>query len=130
MRGDSILVVGSENWLDDNAIDLEKYQTLRIVLAAPNFWNVKSPHYKSFEKKFIRSHGRVANNVVRMGYELMLFLGNQLKTNGVYFQDGLAKAGILPGYIGEGFDYRTSRDNQVVPFITFKKGELTLIEKR
>lgn len=130
MRGDSVLVMGSENWLDDNAIDLEKYQTLRIVLASPNFWDVKRPHYKAFEKKFLRKHGRTASNVARMGYELMLFIGNQLKTNGVYFQDGLSKTGVVPGYLGEGFDYRFSRDNQVIPFTTFKRGELTLIEKR
>lgn len=130
MRGDSVLVIGSENWLDDNAIDLEKYQTLKIALASPNYWDVKRPHYKAFEKKFLRTHGRVATNVARMGYELMLFVGNQLKTNGVYFQEGLSQSGILPGYLGQGFDYRATRDNQVVPFSTFKKGEITLIEKR
>jgi hypothetical protein len=60
----------------------------------------------------------------------MMFVGHQLKKNGVYFQDGLSEAGIIPGYIGEGFDYRFGRDNQVVPFSTFKRGEYTLIEKR
>jgi tetratricopeptide (TPR) repeat protein len=130
MRGDSVMVVGSESWLDDNAIDLEKYQTLGIVLTSPNHWDVKKPHYKTFDKKFLREHGRVASNVARMGYELMMFLGHQLKTNGVYFQDGLVQAGVLPGYLGEGFDYRFSRDNQVIPFTTFKRGELILIEKR
>lgn len=130
MRGDSVRVVGSESWLDDNAIDLEKYQALKIALTSPNYWDVKRPHYKAFEKKFLYTHGRLATNVARMGYELILFLGNQLMTNGVYFQEGLRQAGILPGYLGQGFDYRASRDNQLVPFTTFKKGELTLIEKR
>jgi tetratricopeptide (TPR) repeat protein len=130
MRGDSVLVLGSESWLDDNAIDLEKYQTLRIALSAPNHWDVKKAQYKAFDKKFLRAHGRVASNVARMGYELMMFVGHQLKMNGVYFQEGLAQAGVLPGYLGEGFDYRFSRDNQVIPFTTFKRGELTLIEKR
>jgi hypothetical protein len=91
---------------------------------------VKKPYYKTFDKKFLREHGRVASNVARMGYELMMFLGHQLKTNGVYFQEGLMQAGVLPGYLGEGFDYRFSRDNQVIPFTTFKRGELILIEKR
>jgi hypothetical protein len=130
MRGDSVLVLGSEGWLDDNAIDLEKYQTLSIVLSAPNYWDVKKSQYKAFDKKFLKEHGRIASNVARMGYELMMFLGHQLKTNGVYFQDGLVQAGVLPGYLGEGFDYRFSRDNQVIPFTTFKRGELILIEKR
>lgn len=129
-RGDSTLLVGSENWLDDNAIDFEKYQAMGIVLAAPNFMAYQAPGYKAFEKKFLRAHGRSASNLARMGYEFMLFTGNQLKKNGVYFQAGLSESGVLPGYLGQGFDYRYSHDNQVVPFITFRKGELTMIEKR
>lgn len=129
-RGDSTLLVGSENWLDDNAIDFEKYQAMGIVLAAPNFMAYQTSGYKAFEKKFLRAHGRSASNLARMGYEFMLFTGNQLKKNGVYFQAGLSESGVLPGYLGQGFDYRYSHDNQVVPFITFRKGELTMIEKR
>jgi predicted negative regulator of RcsB-dependent stress response len=129
-RGDSVMVIGSENWMDDNAIEYDKYQTLGVVLTSPNYMNLYKPHYKAFEKKFLRTHGRTATDVVRMGYELMLFLGHQLKKNGVYFQDGLSQAGILPGYLSEGFDYRYGHDNQLIPFITFRKGEIHLIEKR
>ncbi len=129
MRGDSVLVIGSENWLDDNAIDLEKYQSLGIVLAAPNFCSFKKTDYKIFQRRFIQEHSRLPGNIARMGYEFMLFIGNQLKSNGVYFQEALTH-GVLPGYLSEGFDYRYNRDNQVVPFTTIKKGEYTLIEKR
>jgi hypothetical protein len=129
-RGDSTLLIGSENWLDDNAIDFEKYQAMGIILAAPNFTAFRNPAFKAFELQFLRKHGRTATNVARMGYEFMLFTGNQLKKNGVYFQSGLNEAGVLPGYLGQGFDYRYSHDNQVVPFITFKGGELNMIEKR
>jgi predicted negative regulator of RcsB-dependent stress response len=129
-RGDSVMVIGSENWMDDNAIEYDKYQTLGVVMTSPNYMNLHKPHYKAFDRKFLRTHGRTATNVARMGYELMLFLGHQLKKNGVYFQDGLSQAGVLPGYLSEGFDYRFGHDNQLIPFVTFKKGELYLIEKR
>jgi hypothetical protein len=129
-RGDSVKVVGSENWLDDNAIDLDKYEVLKIVLTSPNFVSVANPNYKRFENRFINLHGRPVSNVARMGYEFMLFVGHQLKTNGVYFQQGLNDAGLLPGYLSQGFNYTNSRDNQVVPFVTFRKGELVLLEKR
>jgi hypothetical protein len=129
-RNDSVLLIGSENWLDDNAIDLDKYESMGIVLAAPNYVSTGNLHDKVFERKFLRKHGRSASPVARMGYEFMMFVGNQLKTNGVYFQDGLNQAGVLPGYIGQGFDYRNSRDNQLVPYIGFRKGQLNLIEKR
>lgn len=129
-RGDSVMVVGSENWLDDNTLDFDKFESLKIVLTAPNYVPTITSNYKAFEYKFLRTHGRPASRFAQMGYELMLFVGQQLKTNGVYFQNGLAESGILPGYIGQGFDYRAARDNQVVPFIIFKKGQLVLIEKR
>jgi hypothetical protein len=129
-RNDSVIVIGSENWIDDNAIEYEKYQSLGIVMSAPNFRKPTNLHAKAFERKFMLKHGRLASTMARMGYELMMFMGHQLKANGVYFQDGLTNSGILPGYVGEGFDYRFGRDNQVVPFTTFKQGEYILIEKR
>jgi ABC-type branched-subunit amino acid transport system substrate-binding protein len=130
-RNDSTMVIGTENWLDDNAIDLDKYETLGIVMAAPNFVaTAKNPAYKAFEHKFMKIHGRPAPSAALRGYEFMLFVGNQLKQNGVYFQQALRSGGVLPGYLGQGFDYRYSRDNGLVPFIAFQKGQLTLIEKR
>jgi hypothetical protein len=125
-----VIVVGSENWIDDNAIEYDKYQSLGLVMAAPNYWKRSTANAKVFERKFMLKHGRIASNMARLGYELMLFAGQQLKTNGVYFQDGLANSGVLPGYVGEGFDYRFGRDNQVVPFAVFKQGEYILMEKR
>jgi tetratricopeptide (TPR) repeat protein len=129
-RGDSIRLVGSENWIDDTAIDPEKFQTLNIALTAPNFANPAKAEFRKFFKKFVRTHGRSPSAVARMGYEFMLFFGTQLKTNGVFFQDGLSKAGILPGYLFEGFNYQNDRNNELIPFIAFKKGELILVEKR
>jgi hypothetical protein len=78
----------------------------------------------------MKIHGRPAPSAALRGYEFMLFVGNQLKQNGVYFQQALRSGGVLPGYLGQGFDYRYSRDNGLVPFIAFQKGQLTLIEKR
>jgi hypothetical protein len=129
-RGDSIKVVGSENWLDDTAIDPEKYQTLHIALTAPNYADPSRQAYRQFFTRFIRRHGRAPSSFAAMGYELMLFFGNQLKKNGVFFQDGLSKTGPLPGYIFEGYNYQYTRDNALVPFISVQKGQLSLLEKR
>lgn len=129
-RADSTILVGSENWLDDNVVEFDKYQTLGIILTSPNYHKSTDADLKAFERRYLRTHGRQASNMARLGFELMMFVGNQLHKNGVYFQEGLQKAGIIPGYISEGFDYRFGRDNQLVPFTTFKGGEQTLLEKR
>jgi ABC-type branched-subunit amino acid transport system substrate-binding protein len=129
-RGDSIMVVGSENWIDDTAVAFEKFQTLGIVMTAPNFVPASHPHRKEFMRKYMNRYGKIPSNLSKLGYEMMLFFGNQLKTNGVYFQDGLNKTENIPGYLSQGYKYQNARDNQLVPFIKFKGGILTLVEKR
>ncbi len=129
-RGDSILVLGSENWIDDTAVAFEKYQTLGVTFTAPNFVSVQDPRRKAFMAKYLHVYGKTPSNLALMGYELMLFYGNQLKTNGVYFQDALNSAELLPGHLFQGFRYQYSRDNQLVPFVKFVNGVLTLVEKK
>ena len=129
-RGDSIRVIGSENWIDDTAVPFEKYQTLGVVFTAPDFVSPENARRREFISKYIRKYGHVPSSLSQLGYEMMLFFGNQLKTNGVYFQDGLQSAEFLPGYLFQGFKYEYSRDNQVVPFVKFTDGKLRLIEVR
>lgn len=129
-RGDKIIVLGSESWLDQHTIALEKFQNLSVVLSAPNFLSLDKPAAKAFVKKYVRMHGRVPSNYASIGYEQMLFLGSQLKKNGVYFQDGLSREGVIPGYLTEGFDYRFGRSNARVPFVKFEDGSMKVIEDR
>jgi hypothetical protein len=131
IRGDNIVVLGSESWLDQHAIALEKFQNLPIVLASPNFSASEKPAVKAFVKKYVRTHGRVPSSYSAIGYELMLFAGNQLKKNGVYFQKGLMGGGTVPGYMTEGFDFQAdAASNALVPFIRFEMGKMTVLENR
>jgi ABC-type branched-subunit amino acid transport system substrate-binding protein/DNA-binding SARP family transcriptional activator len=129
-RGDSIVVLGSEAWLDQAAVDLEKYQILPVVLAAQNFAVSSNPYYQAFIKSYNRVFGKVPSTYARMGYEFMLFAGHQLKENGVYFQEALNKKGFIPGYLTTGFQYQYSKDNDLIPFMRFVKGKATIIDKR
>jgi hypothetical protein len=130
-RADSVLIVGSESWLDQSAVDYEKYQTLKIVLTGPNFTASNNKWYRAFQKKFIQTHGRISStsaytNYAKLGYDFMLFIGNALKKHGVYFQEGLKKENVTKGYLTEGYDFRNSRDNQRIPFIKFEQGTLVV----
>lgn len=129
-RGDSVVVVGSEKWLDETAIDLERYQSQAIVLHSPNFTALSNAHYKAFVNRFIKAHARIPSNAAKLGYEFMMFIGHQLKDNGVYFQDALSKAGTIPGYLTEGFNYGAAHDNQLIPFIRFKRGQPFVIDRK
>ena len=129
-RGDSILVVGSENWIDDTAVAFEKYQTLGVAFTAPNFVSVVSPQRARFISRYLGKYGKVPSKLSQLGYEMMLFYGNQLKKNGVYFQDGLNNAEFIPGYLFHGFNFQFSRDNHHVPFVRFRNGVPTLVAPR
>ncbi|HYF68558.1 MAG TPA: hypothetical protein VD884_10495 [Ohtaekwangia sp.] len=129
-RGDQIIVLGSENWLDHTVVDFEKYQTLPIVLASPNFTSSQDPEYRAFVKNFIRVHGRAPSKHARMGYDLMLFAGTQLQQHGVYFQEELNKQDFIPGFLSEGYNFKFSRNNQLVPFVRYEDGAMRVIDKR
>lgn len=127
-RGDSIMVIGSENWIDDTAVPFEKFQTLGVVFTAPNFVSVDNPRRHIFISKYLEKYGHVPSTLSQLGYEMMLFFGNQLKKNGVYFQDGLQSTDAVPGFLFQGFNFHFTRENQVVPFAKFAGGKLSLIE--
>jgi tetratricopeptide (TPR) repeat protein len=132
-RRDSIMVVGSESWLDQQSIEYEKYESLGVVLFAPTFTKFSNPWYKAFQKGFLRIHGRVSStmpytNYAKVGYEFMLFIGNAFKDYGVYFQEGLDKNVISPGFLSQGYDFRGSQINQFVPFIRVNQGAWEVID--
>lgn len=134
-RRDSVTIVGSENWLDQAAVDYTKYESLKIVLYAPNFSSESAFAYQNFQSKFVKKHGRNSSsapysNYAKIGYDFMLFAGNTLKKYGVYFQDALQKNKQIPGYLTGGYDFTQGRANQYVPFIEFKNGKLTEIKRR
>jgi Periplasmic binding protein len=134
-RGDSVTIVGSENWLDQSSVDYSKYEALRIVLYGPNFSADNNPAYQNFQRKFVKEHGRNSSaapytNYAKIGYEFMLFAGNTMKKHGVYFQDAIKKQKQVPGYLTPGYDFTAGRTNQYVPFIKFQNGKLILIEQK
>lgn len=130
-RGDSIMVLGSETWLTQNdAVDFDKYRNLNIVFSGPNYTSFSSREYKAFLNRYIRRHGRYPEELARRGYAFMMFIGQNFKKYGVYFQEGLLEEEKVPGVLVEGYNYQYSRDNQFVPFVKSDAGELVVIESK
>lgn len=131
-RKDSIVVLGSEAWLDHTAVAFEKYQQLGVVLFAPNFVPFAHPEVKKFYARYAGIHGRSSasspyTDYARLGFEFMLFTGRLLHEEGVYFQQSLTRR-QLHTVFGRKVRYENNnRSNQVVPFIKFYNGELTEI---
>jgi tetratricopeptide (TPR) repeat protein len=126
-RGDSLVIVGSESWLDNTSVDLTKYERLHILLMAPTFTPLKHPAYMNFRRSYIRSHGSFPSqymNYTKLGYDFMMFTGRALNKYGVYFQDGLRQDGMMPGWLSRGYKWSERRDNAEFPFVYFSNGEL------
>jgi len=129
-RGDNIIALGSESWLDHTVVSFEKYQTLPIVLASPNFISPQNKNYISFLNKYIKLHGRAPSEYAKTGYDLMLLMGTQLKEQGIYFQENFNKQDFIPGFLCEGYNFQFSRNNQLVPFVRYQDGSMKVIDKR
>jgi len=127
-RGDSVIVVGQENWLEDNSVELSKFERIKVALASPNFASINSRSYIQFRKKYLQTHGILPSSYAQKGYEFLMVLGHSMKAHGVYFQDGLMKERI-PGALTSGYQMLSTHDNGLVPFISFKQGRLEPINK-
>jgi hypothetical protein len=130
-RGDSVLIVGAESWLDNTSVDLSKYEKLHIMFAAPNFTSYTAPVFLNFRRAYIRSHGSYPPeymNYTKIGFEFMITVGRAMKTHGVFFQDGLYRQGAVPGYLTRSFQFSANRDNVGFPFVYFRNGDLTPVE--
>jgi hypothetical protein len=131
-RGDSVVVIGGENWIspENTAVNFENYERLHILLAAGNFSSLRNPYYENFLRTYMTRHGTYPTFYARLGYEFMLFVGHTLHNHGTYFTPGLDQKGFFKAYMYEGYDYTGKRDNQYVPFVYFRNGELTVFNKR
>jgi tetratricopeptide (TPR) repeat protein len=131
-RGDSIVVIGSENWIspENTSVNFENYERVRILLASGNYASLRNAHYLAFRRRYMARHGAYPNLYAKLGYEFMMFIGHALHTHGTYFQQGLDTRGFTHGFMYEGYDFTDSHDNQYIPFVYFRNGELTVFNKK
>lgn len=126
-RGDSIIVVGSANWMELPAINYDTYDRLKTILYAPALINKETEQFAVFRDKYIAIHKKAPSNMVTDGFELMMFIGKSLKQHGKYFQLGWNKEGYMPGYLAYGYNYKDANTNLLVPFISFEGEEMDVI---
>ncbi len=123
-RGDSVIIVGNETWLNNAAANFQTYERLHLTMAAPTFTQPANPNYVNFRKRYLEVHGSLPSELSKIGFEFMWHIGHALKKHGVYFQDGIRQEGYTPGYFFKGYDFSDGRTSKYVPFIHFEGGEL------
>jgi len=131
-RGDSILIVGNESWIaeDNTSVDYGIFDRLQILLEAPNFTPSHDPVYLDFRRRYTRQHGAIPSDYAILGYNFMRFVGHALHRYGTYFQTGLAGESEPADRLAVGYDFKNSRDNQQVPYVSFHYGELVPVSSK
>lgn len=123
-RGDSILVIGQEGWLDDSSVDYTRFERIKMALAAPNFKSVVNPAFLDFRKKYMNRHGVLPSEYAGTGYEFIMVMGQMMDHYGVNFLQTLREGEVVQGSLSSGLSLSSERDNRVVPFVSLKGGQL------
>jgi hypothetical protein len=129
-RNDSTRIFGLESWIapENSTTDFDLFERLRVVISAPGFVDESNPAFTSFRRKFTAHNGQPPYTYSRLGYEFLFFIHKALTEHGVYFIPGLQSDSFRPGVIQRGYDFTSSRDNQYVPFFTFREGRLQSVK--
>ena len=125
-RKDSILLIGQESWLE-SSVDFTKFEGINIALASPNFKSLTSPELANFRKRFINRHGVLPTEYAGIGYEFIVVMGQLMNRYGVNFLQTTHEGDFIPGFLGAGLTLSVQHDNQLVPFISLKGGQLVKV---
>ncbi len=123
-RRDSVLLIGQESWLDDGSVDFTKYERINIALASPNYKSLTNPALNDFRKRYINRHGVLPSDYSAIGYEFIMVMGQTMNKYGVNFLLTTRENDFVPGLLGSGLSLSAQHDNQVVPFVEIKDGQL------
>jgi hypothetical protein len=122
-----VIIIGHESWIEKPSVDLDKFERLHIMMAAPTYVDVAQTDYTIFRKRFAARTGVIPSSIARTGFECMMFIGNGLKQWGTGFLDGLKQAEVVNGVLGRTYQYSGNRCNKTVPFVTFEDGVLKIL---
>ena len=123
-RGDSIPIMGLDDWLDFSFIIPEQLERLGVCMISPSFIDITSENYKEFRQRYIDFAHILPSKYVAVGYEMMSFYGQLMDRYGTYFQVSFDEMDFRSGDLMPGYKYNGSNDNQYVPIIRFVDSEL------
>jgi hypothetical protein len=129
-RGDSITLIGNEDWLNYKSLSLTQMESLDIKFIAPSYISHSRPQLQDVYQKILYTINKSPNKYHYLGYELINFVGEMLYLHGTYFQVGFQRQGIYPGILYQGFDYSNSNDNLLIPIIEFKESQFSIVNQK
>jgi len=124
-RDDDTILIGQESWLEKPGMDWIKFESLKITLSSPNFFNPYDTNFSWFQNRFMSIHHAAPGLYSRIGFEFMMFLAHHLNgSSGGNLRSKISSDGLTNGFLFQGYESRGHADNQVVPFVRFTEGQL------
>lgn len=81
------LVIGMPQWKYYERMNFEYYENLRLHISDPYFINDENSDVQKFERGYRQLYGMAPREFAYIGFDVMLYLGRQLKKYGTAFPD-------------------------------------------
>lgn len=129
-RGDTIILVGSERWLDHRVISLGGLDRLNAHLISPTFLNKTDLKYENLNSIHTELFNSYPTRYFYIGYEVIMTMGKMLDKMGNLFQYDSGINDFVSGELFQGILYGSENCNQIVPIVKFKDSELVVVNPR
>lgn len=129
-RGDTIVLIGSEKWLDQRAVDLGGLERLNTHLIAPTYIDKTRPKYEGLNTICMESFNTYPTQNFYIGYEVIMMTGKMMKKMGNRFQFNPGINDFIEGELFQGTLYGSENSNQVVPILKFDYSKLVVENPR
>lgn len=80
-----------------------------------------------FRKRYINRFGVLPTEYATTGYEFMMVIGKIISKYGVNFLQTMPTGEFIEGVLMQGFQMSALHDNELVPFIMLKNGQLKTV---
>lgn len=129
-RGDTIMLVGSERWLDERAVSLGGLDRLNTHLTAPTYVDKTKPKYAGLNAICMESFNTYPTRNFYIGYEVIMTAGKMMNKMGNRFQFDPGINDFVEGELFQGTLYGSENCNQVVPILKFNYSKLVVENPR
>ncbi len=129
-RGDSIILVGLEEWMNSRVITMEALENLNAHLIAPRFIDKNSPRYLQMKAAYEENAVRLPNDNNLIGFEIMSTMGKLVYRWGNHFQFEAGAQLFMPGSYDTGYWLDGKNSNQFVQIIKFRDSALVVANSK
>ncbi len=129
IRGFSIPVYTTSEWLDFNLLTVEQFERRSVHFLYPDFLDFGKPGVEAFRKKYVTATRLYPTAFAFQGNDIVHLFGRMLYSYGTYFGKNLQQTGFIAGNTLVGFNYKSAQSNQFIPIVRFVGGKLEMVNR-